>query len=291
MKQRPISAVLLAVAIALIGQELAKPPSTAHSPGDCIGIACQEAPALSDAALEENDHLLFGNPSSASVVNPDNYLLQRPEYALSYNASRGTANWASWHLSAGWLGPVERQDDFRPDALLPSGTYAVRPGDYRGSGYDRGHLVPSSDRTAAEAMNSATFVMSNMIPQTPENNREVWRQLEEFSRDAARQGKELYVVAGVYGNQGRIADGEVTVPTNIWKVAVVLPEGAGLEAVTASTPVIAVDIPNGDDLRDWDSYLTTVDAIEAATGYDLLSNLPQNVEAEIEARRFWGHQR
>lgn len=288
MKQRPVSAVLLAIAIALIGHELVKPSSTAHSPDDCLGIACREAPVPLDKAPADSDHLLFGNPSSASVVNPDNYLLQRPEYALSYNASRGTANWASWHLSTGWLGPVERQDDFRPDALLPSGTYAVRPDDYRGSGYDRGHLVPSGDRTAAEDMNSATFVMSNMIPQTPENNREVWRQLEAFSRDVVRQGQELYVVAGVYGNQGYIAGGEVTVPMNTWKVAVVLPEGAGLEAVTASTPVIAVDIPNGDRLQDWDSYLTTVDAIEAATGYDLLSNLPQNVEAEIEARRFQG---
>ena len=288
MKQRPISAALLAIAIALIGQELTKPSSTAYSPDDCTGIACRDTPAPLDGARAESDHLLFGNPSSASVVNPDNYLLQRPEYALSYNASRGTANWASWHLSAAWLGPVERQDDFRPDVLLPSGTYAVRPDDYRGSGYDRGHLVPSGDRTAGEAMNSATFVMTNMIPQTPENNREVWRQLEEFSRDVVRQGQELYVVAGVYGDRGRIADGEVTVPTNIWKVALVLPEGAGLEAATATTPVVAVDIPNGDRLQGWDSYLTTVDAIEAATGYDLLSNLPQNIEAEIEARRFQG---
>ncbi len=92
-------------------------------------------------------HLTYGIPSNASNDNTDDYLLVKPEFALSYNCSRGTANWVSWQLNNSWLGNVERSDDFRPDSTLPSGCYQVRPNDYRGSGYDRGHLTPSGDRT------------------------------------------------------------------------------------------------------------------------------------------------
>jgi len=255
---------------------------------DGNGRACESLPKASPQtanAPATGDHLLLGRPSNG----PSNsLLLEKPGYVLSYNKARGTANWASWQLSPGWLGNADRQNDFRPDADLPADWNAVRPSDYEGSGYDRGHLVPSGDRTVTEAINSATFVMTNIIPQTAENNREPWRRLEMFSRTLVDQGQDLYIIAGVYGDQGRLADGTVTVPTNVWKVIVVLPAGAGLEAVDIDTPVIAVDIPNGDRLGGWGDYLTTVDVIEGTTGYDLLSNLPKRVQAVVESRLFQG---
>ncbi|MGB3616269.1 MAG: DNA/RNA non-specific endonuclease [Elainellaceae cyanobacterium] len=255
---------------------------------DGNGWACESlpktAPKTANAPRTAN-HLLLGRPQGDDA---NSLLLEKPEYVLSYSKERGTANWASWQLSADWLGDAERQNDFRPDAALPAGLDAVRPGDYDGSGYDRGHLVPSGDRTVTEAVNSATFVMTNIIPQTTENNREPWRRLETFSRALVDQGQDLYIIAGVYGNQGRIADGTVTVPTNTWKVIVVLPPGAGLGDIDIDTPVIAVDIPNGDRLDGWGDYLTTVDVIEGATGYDLLSNVPKRVQAVVESRQFQG---
>ena len=117
-----------------------------------------------------NINLKFGNPSGASQNDLNNYLIEKPQYVLSYNCQIGTANWVSWEVDPYWLGDVERSDDFRPDPDVPC--YAVRPTDYRGSGYDRGHLDPSGDRTATETDNSATFFMSNMIPQSPANNRD-----------------------------------------------------------------------------------------------------------------------
>jgi endonuclease G len=74
----------------------------------------------------------------------------------------------------------DRQDNFRPDDALPAAWYKVRPNDYTGSGYDRGHIAPSADRTRNEADNSATFLMSNMMPQVPELNRGVWGDLESI---------------------------------------------------------------------------------------------------------------
>ncbi len=179
-------------------------------------VACgKETPAPpenSDSEPPISVHLTYGTPSDANDNNLNDYLLLKPEFALSYNCSQGTPNWVSWKLDSSWLGNVERQDDFRPDSDLPSGCYKVRPNDYRGSGLDRGHLTPSGDRTNNETMNSATFVMSNMIPQAPENNREVWRELEEYSRELAREGKTLHIVAGGEGSQKTIRDGKITVP-------------------------------------------------------------------------------
>ena len=67
---------------------------------------------------------------------------------------------------------------------------------------------------------------------------------------------------------------------------VVLPEGENdVERIDAQTEVIAIDMPNQQGIRstDWQEYLTSIDAIEQATGYDLLSNVPEDIQAEIEA--------
>jgi endonuclease G, mitochondrial len=120
-----------------------------------------------------NIHLTMGNPSGAvaNTSSPTNYLLEKTQYALSYHNGNNTPNWVSWHLDSSWLGSTPRQDDFRADTTLPSGWYRVGSTSYSGSGYDRGHMCPSGDRTNSVATNSATFLMTNMIPQAPTNNR------------------------------------------------------------------------------------------------------------------------
>ena len=122
-----------------------------------------------------NANLKAGNPSKATtdVANADNYLLIKPQYVLSYSKSRNIANWASWTLNQSWLGSAKRQNNFRPDATLPSGWYKVVTRDYNGSGFDRGHLVNSEDRGKSVEDNSATFLMTNIIPQAPDNNQGV----------------------------------------------------------------------------------------------------------------------
>ena len=107
----------------------------------------------------------------------------KSQCVLSYNNKTHTANWVSWQLNRSWIGIADRQDNFRPDDALPVNWYAVRPNDYTGSGYDRGHVAPSADRTRNEADNSATFLMTNMMPQVPEVNRGVWGDLEEYCRE------------------------------------------------------------------------------------------------------------
>ncbi len=243
-------------------------------------------------------HLNMGNPTSAvtSTSVPTNYLMEKTQYALSYHRDKGIPNWVSWHVDASWLGSAPRQDDFRADNTLPTGWYQVSNSSYTGSGFDRGHNCPSADRTRTVTDNSATFLMTNMIPQSPDNNQGPWARLEDYTRALVSQGNECYVIMGQYGTGGTgsngfrstIDNGRVTVPNRIWKVIVVLPAASGDDAtrVTTSTRVIAVDMPNTQGIRNnnWGMYRTTVDAIESAAGVDVLSRVPASIQSVIESR-------
>ncbi len=241
------------------------------------------------------DHLMMGNPSNAGV-DPNNYLLQSSEsvdqprpYVTSYNRSKNIPNWSSWQLNKSWLGNSPRRNDFRPDPTLPGGWYQVRSNDYNNSGFDRGHMTPAADRDNTPQNVSATFLMTNIVPQAPDNNQGPWAKLENYSRGLADQGKELYIIAGGYGNTRSIGKGNVkiTVPDRVWKVIVVM-DKLGLTAndVNASTRVIAIDMPNQQGIKemDWRKYRVSVDLIEERTGYNFLTNVPDATQVQIEER-------
>lgn len=244
-------------------------------------------PGAPPSPATDNLHLALGNPSGAVADpnQPTNYLISRDEYALAYQRDLGTPLWASWHLDTSNLGAVERYaGQFIPDNSLPADWYRVRHGDYSGSGYDRGHMVPSADRTDTPAANEATFILTNIVPQAPANNQGPWADLEDYLREVVREGNEAYIVAGPQGAVDTIADGAVTVPEAVWKVAVLLPVGNNdLARITPQTEVIAILMPNDNSVegRTWDEYQTSVSCIEAVTGLDLLVALPDPVESAL----------
>jgi endonuclease G len=233
------------------------------------------------------EHLTMGNPSNATtnVAQPLNYLMDKPQYALSYNRDNGEANWVSWHLDNSWLGSAPRQNDFRNDTTLPAGWYQVLATDYSGSGFDRGHMCPSADRTITVATNSATFLMTNMIPQLPANNQGVWANLESYCRTLVSQGNELYIISGGQGLQYFIANGHVAVPAQTWKVVIVLTNGTNdVGRVTTTTRTIAVVMPNSGSIgTDWRAYRVSVDQVEAITGFDFFSSVSPSIQNVIEA--------
>lgn len=263
-----------------------------------------------DAAptVAENDHMYFGNPSGATtdVSNKENYLMIKPQYSLSYNSVTCNPNWVMWHLGSENLGKADRSDDFRPDENLPKDFYAVVKADYQYTkyGFDRGHVCPSADRTASQSDNSATFYMTNMIPQAPDCNRVVWKDFEAYERGlVANSGKELYVVAGpsheVGGESaagkfdsivltGKGKGHEIAVPEYCWKIVLILDEATNdLSRVTVDTPVIALWMPNKQGIGktgSWEQFLTSVDDIEAKTGYDFLACIPNEIEDVLEAK-------
>jgi endonuclease G len=231
---------------------------------------------------------MLGNPSGATPNsdNRNNYLMEKPEYALSYNNSKGIPNWVSWQLNQSWLGNAPRQNNFRPDEQLPKGWYRVKPGDYTNSGYDRGHMTASEDRGKSVQDNSATFLMTNIVPQSPDNNRGAWKNLEDYSRSLVKEGKELYIIAGSQGTKTTLSSGKVRVPQRTWKIVVVLERpGLGVSGVTSRTRVIAISVPNEDGIStDWRSYRVSVDKIERDTGYDFLSNVPTTIQKVLESQ-------
>ncbi|MCD7034253.1 DNA/RNA non-specific endonuclease [Metabacillus sp. GX 13764] len=243
----------------------------------------------------DDDNMGMGNPSSAtaSTSNSADYLMTKSQYDLSYNNSKHIPNWVSWHLDSADEGSTARQDTFREDTSLPAGWYQVQETEFSGSGFDRGHMCPSADRTASVTDNSATFLMTNMIPQAPKNNQITWANLENYSRSLADAGNELYIISGGYGTGGTGSNGYkttvgngVAVPAKTWKVIVVLPKGTNdVSRVSTSTRVIAVVMPNDQTAssKPWSSYRVSVDSIEAMTGYNFLSAVPASVQNAIEA--------
>jgi endonuclease G len=235
-------------------------------------------------------HTTMGIPAPTSTSDPNAFLSVKSGYVISYNSGRKVPNWVSWELNTSYLGTSDRQDDFRPDDTLPPTLPQAQLADYSGSGFDRGHMCPSADRTLTIPANQQTFYLSNMVPQSAHNNRGPWAQLEEESRTIAGTGKELFVITGGVFNasSGTIGSG-VSVPDKTFKVIVVLDAvGQGPASVTTSTRVIAVMMPNADALitqsTPWRNFRVSIDDIEAATGDNFLSDVDPAVQAVIEAR-------
>ena len=264
------------------------PAPTPTSPG-----TAHQAPGPN---ATDNDNLLLGNPSGATSdpSNPTNYLLTRPQFTTGYNAQRGIPIWTSWHVGRTDITKnFPRQNDFRADPGLPRQFYQVTPQSYGGSGFDKGHNCPSGDRTAALDDNSATFLMSNMVPQAPQNNQQTWAHLEEYTRAQVEAGQEAYVLMGSYGRGGTgkngpaqtLDQGRVTVPAHLWKAIIFLPEGSNdLQRIMAGQGrVVAIDTPNDNSISpQWTQYLTSVAKIEAASGLDIFSALPAATQAQLQ---------
>jgi endonuclease G len=243
----------------------------------------------------DDSHLLLGNPNGAvaNITSPNNYLMDQTYYTIAYNRDRGTPNWVSWHIQSSDIGSTPRTNDFRADSALPSGWYQVQNSSYSGSGFDRGHNCPSGDRTSSTAANSSTFLMTNMIPQAPNNNQQTWEGLESYTRSLVSAGNEVYVIAGSYGTGGTgsnggvtntINNGNVTVPSNVWKIIVVLPNGNNdISRITSTTRVIAINTPNTNTINsDWKTYRTSVNSIETATGYSFFASIPATIRTALK---------
>lgn len=263
-----------------------------------IDASCGSCEVFSDSTPTQDSSLLLGNPSNAtsSITDSNNFLIYRHQYALSYNNSKGVANWVAWHLSAAWKGTADRCNCFTQDALLPSGYFRAATSHYTSTGFDRGHICPSDDRDLNDSDNAATFKMTNIQPQAPQLNQITWAALESYCRSLITTGKELYIFSGGYGTGGSGSlggtsynigpSGRIHVPGHYWKVIVVLPVGANdLSRIDSTTRVIAVDMPNVQTVttNPWWYYRTTTDAIESATGLNFLSNVSSTIQSALEA--------
>ena len=207
---------------------------------------------------------------------------------MSYNKNLNVANWVSWNLDKNWLGSVSRTDCYASDSTLPDNFYHVTNSDYSGSGYERGHICPSSDRTKTIDDNMATFLLSNMYPQTADLNEGVWESFEYFCRSLCLDSnKELYIISGgIFHNGFQKIKGKLSVPDSCYKIVVVLDYGQRLDNITQNTNVYTVVMPNISGVRydDWKKYKSNIHRVEQSTGYSFLSNVPFDIRNCLETK-------
>lgn len=274
-KQRTLALIAVFVvgaAVALV-QSCRKQPGPPGEPGQTLA----------------DRNVRFGAPTPEPR---DHHLIERPQFVLSYSDSKKGPNWVCWNLNKADIGSAKRQASFEPDPLLPKGLAAVRSSDYSGSGFDRGHMCPSKDRSDTDENNAATFYTTNIVPQAPKCNQGGWERFESHCRDLTRDGSELYIVCGPHGTGGTGSNGPhatvgkaraVAVPASVWKVVLVLPNRGAVP--TRDTRTLAVWMPNDQTVpEDWRPYEVPVAEVERRTGYTFFPLLPPDVAGAIKGR-------
>ncbi|EKO3814344.1 DNA/RNA non-specific endonuclease [Vibrio harveyi] len=215
-------------------------------------------------------HLDKGMPST----NSDQFLC-RDGYAVGYNYDTKNADWVAYHITAESVNITnKRSNSFKEDTEMPDYARSTLA-DYKGSGYDRGHLAPSATVDFTRESMKQSFLMSNMSPQLPGFNRVGWRVLEEHVRDLANEYNELYVVTGpIYqGNEGTIGNG-VVIPSAFYKVILDPSFDEAIAFIVPHRDVSSSELAN---------FITTIDEVERQTGLDFFAQTPDSIEDNMES--------
>lgn len=202
-------------------------------------------------------------------------IIKHTYYTLSYSETHEQAEWVYYELTSDLIqGSQARTDNFREDPFVTSGSAQLT--DYRGSGFDRGHLCPAGDMKLNRVAMSETFYMSNMSPQIPSFNRGIWKKLEAVVRNwGAAEGRIYVVTGGVLSSfESSIGANNVTVPKHYFKV-IYNPNKDG--------KMIAFILPNEKSSKPLESFVVSVDEIESRTGIDFFPDLNDSLENALES--------
>jgi endonuclease G len=213
--------------------------------------------------------VLRGAPVSSIKAN-DQYLC-KGNYAIHYRYDTKTAEYVVEHITLPTItGPAKRKDNFRPDPAVPK-QHQAQLSDYAGFPFDRGHLSPGANNNQNDQAMSESFFLSNMVPQVPNHNRGIWKQLETFVRNWVKEGRDIYVVSGTIYAPGyqTIGAGRVGIPTHMWKVIVDRKNAKAIAFLFPNAPLPVKDLPN---------YATNIFTIEQHTGINFMPQLPEQLK-------------
>ena len=212
-------------------------------------------------------------------------------YVLGYSYYFRQAKWALEIVDPDNLG-LNRSNNFRPDYRIPE-NFRADLVDYVHSGYDRGHLVASANQRETELQNSETFLLSNMSPQKPQFNRDIWGDLEAEIRnlDAKAKMLETYVICGpiFYFNQpieciGANDSNKVTIPVPHAYFKSVLTENN-----TGALHMWSFLLPNEESNQSLETFLVPTKLVEKLAGINLWEKLVgRKMDREkSRVRRMW----
>lgn len=205
-------------------------------------------------------------------------------YTLSYREDHEQAEWVAYELKKDQLSDNEYERPyFKEDKEVPSGSADWK--NYKNSGFDKGHLCPAGDRRFSSDAYVETFLTSNISPQNHEFNRGIWNYLEQKARVWANKYDGIYIITGGILNEDLPVIGyqNISVPDQFFKII--------FDPTDENLRVIAFVIPNKSISDSYFNYVVNVDHIEELTGIDFFSQLPDSIEAELEARidlKSWG---
>ena len=204
--------------------------------------------------------------------------LQNNSYALCFNGFNvmysGVSKTPLW--SAEYLNParlsvkLKREDSFHEETRVGNAAHRALLSDYRGSGYDRGHMAPNGDMGDLKAQHDS-FSLANMVPQAPKNNQHIWRELEEATRAiVVKQKQDVYVVTGPLfeGQRLKTIGRGVIVPTAVYK-AVYIPKTGAIGAYYA---------PNNNSLQ---VNVVSVCYLEEKLGINLFPQLTEEQKRNV----------
>ncbi len=204
-------------------------------------------------------------------------VIHHAHYSLAYNEDREQADWVAYPLTRRELQikNVKRTDWFEQDKKVIGSS--AHHGDYKGSGYTRGHMAPAGDMAFSKLAMEESFLMSNMSPQIRTFNNGIWRELEENVRDWAYKIGELYVVSGPVfdGKSKEIGRSKVDVPSQFYKIL--------LDLESKQPKAISFLIPHKKTEKPLSDFVVSIDELEALTGFDFFATLlSEEEEHQIE---------
>jgi len=206
----------------------------------------------------------------------DREVIHKKYYSLSYNEDHEQANWVAYELNRNHLqNCTKRTNSFRTDPDISTGSATLA--DYKGSGFDRGHLVPAGDMKISKEAMRDTFVMSNMSPQPPRYNQGKWAQLENLARAFAGKYEQTWIVTGpvLRDNLRTIGvDNQVSLPQEYFKVI--------LRKTNNKYEGIAFLMPITLPYNELTLYALDIESVENITGIDFFHFLPDHIEKEVE---------
>ena len=248
-----------------------------------VEVARKENVATEQVYAEVKDSVVISEERAVKfpymeipATQNEKLIVHHTAYSLLYSEEHEQAIWIAYELTSEETErKFERSDKFLVDGAIKTGS--ANDGDYKGSGYDRGHLAPAADMSWSNQTMLESFYYSNMSPQDPSFNRGIWKKLEELVRTWARGNKSLYVVTGpiLSGNLPSIGSNKVSIPAYYYKVL--------LDYSQPDFKAIGFIIPNQGSKADLSSFAVSIDKVEALTGLNFFPNLQDKQENALES--------
>ena len=202
-------------------------------------------------------------------------ILHYRKFSLAYNENAEQADWVAYRLYPNSINKkVKRKNNFRKDHKVITSSASLE--DYKGTGYDRGHLAPAKAMSYNKQSISESFLMSNMSPQLPSFNRGIWKRLESQVRDWIAISDSLYVVTGPVLNSSlpTIGVNKVSIPKAYYKTI--------LRFYRGDVNGIGFLLKHEKSSKKIADFATSIDTIEKITGLNFFYLLDSVQQQKVE---------